>query len=199
LDGSHNWREVTSPTEITQGKNIRMNELNINTYKIDGFKKVCGVEAGDGPYNAWFYKNIDTSLMFSKHSSWVYFVVVDDEIWKVGETGNVLGVPYVRKNCSQPLPGTKGRLGRYRVGNFASGSDRLDTDLEIRNELKPFLEQGAAVEIWAKECPVANVGVTIAGEEVFVGSEIHKELEMYYLDYMFEAAGKLPKLNKLRK
>ena len=58
--------------------------FNIRHYKKDGFQKVCNVNQFAGE---WHYSDIDTELMFCNHRSWVYFIVVDDEIVKGGETG----------------------------------------------------------------------------------------------------------------
>lgn len=175
--------------------------LNIQNYVQDGFEKVCAVTLSgeeNNHYN-WFYKDINQDLMYADHRSWLYFIVVNGEIWKVGETGNPLGLRYKRDTWrSQPKPGTEGRLGRYRTGDYG-GDVRMDTDWAIRERLHNEINEGALVEFWAKKCPIAAIEVTVAGNKEYVGSAIHKELEMSYLDYIFEETGNLPKLNKLRK
>jgi len=175
-----------------------MTALDINTYTPDGFERVCTVTQETAHNNSWFYTDIDYDLMFRDHRSWIYFIVVNGEIWKVGETGNPLGIRYKRGTSSQPKPGTEGRLGRYRTGDYG-GADRYDTDWTIRERLHTELTEGARVEFWAKACPIAETQITVAGNTEQVGSAIHKELEMAYLDYIFEQTGTLPRLNKLRK
>jgi hypothetical protein len=168
-----------------------MNALDINTYLIDGFKPVCKVADPSGEGIEWFYEDINEELLFDEHRSWVYFIVVDGEIWKVGETGNPLGIRYKRGTSKQPLPGSRSRLGRYRNGD--------ESDWVVRRRLAESLLDGSTVEFYAKKCPIAAVEVTIAGNKENVGSAVHKDLEMEYLDFIFENTGSLPRLNKARK
>lgn len=67
-----------------------MKAMNIKHYLNDGFKKVCDVNidsVGD-----WYYTDIDQSLMFDDYRSWVYFIVLDGIIHKIGECGTPLGI-----------------------------------------------------------------------------------------------------------
>ena len=160
--------------------------LNINTYTADGFVKVCDV-ARDTE-NRWFYENINEAMMFSEHRSWVYFVVVDNEIVKVGETGNPLGVRM--KTSNQPEMSTRGRFGRYRAGDA--------TDWFIRDELRREVREGR-VTLWARRCEMVSLTVTVGGLEDSTMTSFHKDLEMRYMDYIFTQTGNLPRLNKARK
>jgi hypothetical protein len=160
--------------------------LNINTYIADGLVKVCDV-ARDFE-NRWFYENINEAMMYSEHRSWVYFVVVDNEIVKVGETGNPLGVRM--KNSNQPKMGTEGRFGRYRTGDA--------TDWFIRDELRSEVREGR-VTLWARRCEMVALTVSVAGCEDSTMTSFHKDLEMRYIDYIFSQTGNLPRLNKARK
>ena len=160
--------------------------LNINTYVADGLVKVCDVTRDTE--NRWFYENIDEAMMFSEHRSWVYFVVVDNEIVKVGETGNPLGIRI--RNSNQPKTGTEGRFGRYRTGDA--------TDWVIRNELRREVWEGR-VTLWARPCEMVVLTVSVAGCEDSTMTSFHKDLEMRYIDYIFVQTGNLPRLNKYRK
>lgn len=91
--------------------------LDISSYLCDGFKKVCDVRINN---NIWYYENIDTELMFSDHCSWIYAIVDQNTIIKIGETSRPLGILPKSKKTSidiQPLTGSKSRLGRYRSGD----------------------------------------------------------------------------------
>jgi len=165
--------------------------IGIDQFKEDGFERVCTVRDPSSSGEFWMYDDIREDLMFSDHRSWVYFIVVNEEVWKVGETGNPLGIRYKRTQSSQPIPGSRSRLGRYRFGDT--------TDEYVREELAFEFRQGATVEIWAKQCPVAATPVLVAGNTEEVGSAIHKELEMAYLDWIWQKTHTLPRLNKLRK
>jgi hypothetical protein len=160
--------------------------LNINTYAADGLIKVCDVVRDTE--NRWFYENINEAMMFSEHRSWVYFIVVDEEIVKVGETGNPLGVRM--KTGNQPKMGSEGRFGRYRAGD--------NTDWYIREELRTEVRQGR-VSLWARRCEMVALTVSVAGCEDSTMTSFHKDLEMRYLDYIFSQTGNLPRLNKARK
>ena len=165
--------------------------ITIDQFLEDGFSRVCVVNDPSRYGHCWQYSEIDEDLMFADHRSWVYFIVVNREIWKVGETGNPLGIRYKRGSSGQPIPGSRSRLGRYRSGDA--------TDQYVREELAQHLRNGVGVEFWAKLCPIAATAITIAGNPEQVGSAIHKELEMAYLDWIWEQTGTLPALNKLRK
>lgn len=162
--------------------------LNIKNYLADGFVKVCDVAREPFSNNHWCYKDINESAMFSDHKSWVYFIVVDSEIVKVGETGNPLGVRL--KFSNQPLKGTCGRFGRYRAGDA--------TDRFIRDELRGEVREGR-VTLWARRCEMVTVKTSVCGREDVTFTSFHKDLEMRYLDYIFSETGSFPKLNKTRK
>ena len=163
-----------------------MNALDIKNYQVDGFVKVCDV-ANDSD-NRWYYTDINEAAMFADHKSWVYFIVVNGEIVKVGETGNPLGVRM--KTSNQPKLGTEGRFGRYRTGDL--------TDAVIREELKKEVCKGL-VTLWARRCEMVTVTTSVCGQDDITVTSFHKDLEMRYLDYIFAQTGTLPKLNKARK
>jgi hypothetical protein len=163
-----------------------MKALNIKNYQVDGFVKVCDV-ARDSD-NRWYYTDINESAMFADHKSWVYFIVVDNEIVKVGETGNPLGVRM--KTSNQPEMSTRGRFGRYRGG--------FETDAVIREELKNEVRKGQ-VQLWSRRCEMVTVSTSVCGHEDVTVTSFHKDLEMRYLDYIFTQTGNLPRLNKARK
>jgi hypothetical protein len=129
--------------------------------------------------------------MFCDHKSWVYFIVEDEGIVKIGETGNPLGIKNSRGQYryfeDQPISGTKSRLGR--LARF--GNDN-DTDGRIRRDLKESVDQGK-VSIWARKCEIKDHEVMIGGKMVNTKITFHKELELQYIDIIF------PYLNQGRK
>jgi hypothetical protein len=163
--------------------------MNINTHIGDGFIHVCDVCNIESTTKKWKYINIVENIMFDDHRSWLYFIVVNDIIFKVGETGNFLGH---RTNESQkhPLTGTKGRLSRYLIGD--------ETDQVIRNELQPYLDKGDKISFWVKKCEVLGGIIDVVGRQEIVYHSTHKDQEMIYLD-RFKETGEYPVLNKLRK
>lgn len=165
--------------------------FNICHYKKDGFKKVCNVNQYAGE---WYYSDIDSELMFCDHRSWVYFIVLDDEIVKAGETGNPLGISeywvYGNKEA-QPKKSSKSRLGRYRTGD--------GTDCNIRNALSTAMYEGRKVSIWAKKCPIKLIEENVGGELVKICHSFHKDLEQAYLRHFVTHSNRLPWLNKSHK
>jgi hypothetical protein len=164
---------------------------NINLYVQDGFKKVCDVRA-DG--STWVYKNIDRDIMFSDHTSWVYFIVHNDIIKKVGETGNPLGIKEVHQYVGyerQPISSSKCRFGRLRNGD--------GTDEYIRSSLNPYINAGQNVSLWAKKCNTVTVTESISGWSRAIETSSHKALELMYLNYFKDEVGYLPELNKAKK
>lgn len=170
----------------------KMQILDIKNFKKDGFEHVCDVDPRPGV--GWNYKNIDESLMFSEHNSWVYMIVLDNIVVKVGETGNPLGISeyYVYGDSeAQPKSNSKSRLGRLRKGDA--------TDAYIREQLRPCIAKGQTVSIWAKKCPIRMLTESISGNEWHVQTQIHKSLEWAYLTYFQNKLGQLPMLNKAHK
>ena len=165
--------------------------MNINNYIDDGFSKVCDVIIH--PYNEdqWYYENVDESCIGPEHKSWLYFIVVDDNIIKCGETGNPLMLISDKPQRGLELKsGSKSRLGRYMNGD--------ETDAYIREELCEDVKQGK-VSIWAKKCNVTPTKVLVMGKEDTVERSIHKDLELVYLNHFITEYGQLPLLNKSTK
>lgn len=168
---------------------MKKDPANIKHYKKDGFVHVCDVRENEH----WYYVNIDESVMYSSHRSWIYFIVVGDTIYKIGETGNPLGIKSSHKGVhgAQPKKGSESRLGRYRNG------DR--TDANIRRELWETIRDNGNVSIWAKACPIQHTEELVGGRKVQIINTIHKDLEMVYLDYYVKNVGTLPPGNRMRK
>ena len=168
--------------------------LNIKNYLEDGFVKLCTVKLEYPDHkqwgDEWLYVDINEDLMYSDHRSWIYFIVVGNEIRKVGETGQPLGIR--TKQSNQPLRGTKSRFGRYRSHK---DNYKEDTDEVIRKALKSEAAQGN-ISIWVKQCDVIHSNVKVAGNTINVRTAYHKDLEKQYLHHIVGQVGKLPNLNK---
>jgi hypothetical protein len=167
--------------------------LNINQFVNDGFEKVCDVVAFVNPSWTWGYKNINQSLMYADHKSWVYFIVLDSTIVKVGETGNPLGIKgkISYKHEPQPITGSKSRFGRLSSGDT--------TDHYIRTSLLPYVKNGHNVSLWAKKCEIVTISESIGGIEQQVRTTKHKNLEDLYLRHFMDQLGYLPDFNKCMK
>lgn len=166
--------------------------FNIANFVNDGFKKVCHV--GVDAYDHWLYYGIDKSVMFDYHKSWVYFIVANNQIVKVGESGNPLGIESTRdwyRGEVQPITGTKSRFGRLRKGD--------GTDEYIRESLNSFIKKNVPVTLWAKKCPITTINESVGGRKTQVLGAHHKDLEQEYLSYFESKAGRFPDLNKARK
>ena len=159
----------------------------IDHYLQDGFVKVCDVDPTS--IYEWRYTNIDHEVMYSDHTSWIYFITLNKEIKKIGESGNPLGI--AKYSDDQPASNSKSRLGRYRGGD--------GTDSSIRYELREDIKKGNEVSIWAKKCQIYSSEHTLAGKPIQVNTTIHKALELHYLDYFKSQVGHKPVLNKSRK
>ena len=164
--------------------------LDIKNYVNDGFVQVCRVvPMQDG---SWNYADINTEVMYSEHTSWVYFIVEDGIIVKVGETGNPLGIKsrtFVPGMGTQPITGTKSRFGRYRQGDL--------TDRYVRESTwNQAIDQ--RVTLWAKQCPTLLQEVTIQGLIHQTKVSMHKHLELDIMQHMI-TQGCWPRLNKAMK
>jgi hypothetical protein len=170
----------------------RNHAFNINNYINDGFEKVCEVKEY---YSEWMYININKELMFSNHNSWVYLIVLNENIVKCGETGNPLGIPEQRsyrwEYPIQPIGNSKCRFGRLRKGD--------GTDSYIRRELRDSIKAGNNVSLWAKKCKLHVVTESLGGKSRLVDTSIHKHLEQMYLEHFKDQGGRLPWLNKASK
>lgn len=152
------------------------------------FKKVCNVWSRTGV--TWDYRNIDRDLMYADHQSWVYFIVVDGIIYKVGETSLPLGI---ENRDKQPLCSTTNRFGRYRSHRDKS---RDDTDQVIRYALKSRVVAGQ-VELWAMKCEEVETTFRLGGSKITVSATVHRPLEKRILDLILEN-GHWPAGNKVR-
>jgi hypothetical protein len=160
----------------------------IDHYIANGFKKICDVQVRIENNDAWFYINVDESLMFSDHSSWVYFIVEDKTIVKVGETSLPLGIK--SKTHDQPVSGTFTRFGRLAHWKDA-------TDGRIRQSLQESANNGL-VSLWAKQCNTIEVESEVGNSIKKLQATFHKTLELSYMDYMKENFY-TPPLNLCRK
>ncbi len=186
----------------------------------DGFHKVCDVKLCHDDHElskknnySWVYNNVDLELLYLDHSSWIYFIILEKIIEKIGESGIPLGRQMQRKPKkealgiwesesfvrTQPVAATNNRLGRLRAGNFTGGANGNDTDYRIREALYEAIRDGQNVEIWAKPCKVVKTPVTIAGVTEMTFSTTHKTEETFYLDKFKELTGDYPRLNRSRK
>lgn len=169
------------------------NAKYIDHYIDNGFIKICQVE---DYCNHWYYKNVDRDLMYEDHRSWVYFIVRDREIVKIGETEQPLGIYTPTED--QPKSGTDCRLGRLRKQKSTTKSGKEDTDEFIRDNLREDISNGIEVSIWALKCPTVGVERTIGTSTSIVGGKFHKDLEKQYIDYFERCVGQKPILNKGR-
>ena len=153
--------------------------------------RVCSVNVENTIEQNWYYSDIDRDIMFSDHTSWVYFITINGRIIKIGETGNHLGIEneywsYDRTEWEpQPKKGSKSRIGRYRNGDT--------TDERIRSELyEEVKSKKNKIEFYAIKCNELTVDLPIVGT---VSSQIHKALEKKLLDYFKLHTGTYPRLN----
>jgi hypothetical protein len=145
--------------------------ININVMRL------CTVNNTSN--NHWYYSDINRDIMFSDHTSWVYFITINGYIVKIGETGNPLGIENACWSYSlshwedQPKHGSKSRIGRYRNGDT--------TDERIRQELiEDIKSKNNKIEFYAIKCEELTVELPMLGT---VSSQIHKALEKRLLDY----------------
>ena len=120
-------------------------------------------------------------------------IVDGQEIVKVGETGNPLGIRSTRS--SQPLKGTKCRFGRL-ISHTSTG--KSDTDERIRRKLFESANEGN-VSLWARRCETVQFDEVIAGKKRTVVHSSHKDLEVAYLDHIYQETGSYPRCNMFRK
>lgn len=181
-------------TEIKQQMAV-LELLNIKTYEQDGFKKVADIEA-DSTDGTWRLVQQRDSL-FEDHNSWVYAIVVGEEIVKIGETGLPLGIRAKRNDISQPVIGTTNRLGRLRgFGKTFDNYWQRDTDVRIRSALhEEACSEVGKVSIWAKRCDMIGINSKLYGEKFTTYTTYHKQLEKAYLTRIKTETGILPRLN----
>jgi hypothetical protein len=164
------------------------NLLSLTHFVEFGFEQVARVEIWVG--NLWLYKDYDPELLYSTHSSWLYIIVVDGQVYKLGETGNPLGIK--SKTHQQPKTGTSSRLGR-----LANHSSHGDTDYRLREELHSAVIAGQ-VEIWAYKCPIKQQSMRLANLDFDIQQTVHKDLEAKILTQLNQL-GQLPPGNRCTK
>ena len=157
---------------------------HIDHYLTLGFKRVCTIKS-TRIGNYWYYEDIDKTLMFNEHRSWVYAITRHGRIIKFGESGNPLGI---EMKDGQPKLGTQCRFGRYRKGG---GTDESIRDMYRRETQESF----KVMEVYALQCPEIDHKLTIVNEEKVIKAQIHKQLEKTLLDYFKENTGSYPAAN----
>jgi len=156
---------------------------DIRNYVSDGFQHVADVICH--PNLEWSYCRANFELLFSLHTSWVYFIVRGLEIVKCGETEKPLGIRS-SSELNQPVPNSSCRFGGYRRGI----SERF-----IREALKDCTD----ISIWALKCDIVEQRVMVAGREQILKSCYHKALEKALLENFYHQSGYIPFLNPITK
>ena len=164
--------EVEDTSSKTMNINLTTNNLpsvtfnadNINHYTQLNLQRVCTIHSSKYS-NDWVYKNINHSLMYSSHRSWVYGLTVNDIIVKIGETGQPLGIAYKRGYSDQPITGTESRFGRYARHKKAANTHLADTDEFIRESLwKETSSSDFTVAFYVYKCEEVDI---VTGIEVY--------------------------------
>lgn len=176
-----------------------INEVDVNTLKDLELAYVCRVRNSslgcitqdEKARSSWYYDDIDRSVLYNSHRSWVYVITVDKRIKKIGECGVPLGIQ--KKGSSQPLKSTNNRLGRYSYLY-----EKNDTDTVIRSSLYDDIKEDRVVEFYAYKCPIIETEVTLGGTTYKLQSCIHKDLEKVFLDHFKKLTGNFPDLNVAR-
>ena len=167
------------------------NPKHVSHYLGLDFQRVCRIN--NGSEISWFYTDINESVMYSEHRSWVYFNTVNGLIYKIGETGQVLGIEqqfYDPKYGVQPITGTRSRFGRYRRGDGTDYRCRVDLFELVNNP-------NNLVEFWAMACPSIPQNFTLT-EKFELNANVHKQMEHYLLDYYKAHTSTYPQLNPNR-
>jgi hypothetical protein len=169
---------------------VKTKQIDIsNITQLKDFKRVCKIVDYQGE---WYYQHIDKSIMYDSHTSWVYAIVVNGVIWKIGASGVPLGI---RTNDAQPKKGTKCRFGRYRAHKGSNGKD--DTDEYCRDQLRSTIKDlNNCVEFWAMKCPVVKQTINVGYDTIELNAAFHFELEKRILNDIVRLTGNLPMLNK---
>jgi hypothetical protein len=171
-----------------------MNFLNVHNYTRDGFVKIATVEHDRNHYGYWRFNILNEDLFFENHRSWAYIIASGNEVVKLGETGNPLGIRSTRgKHKGQPITGTKSRMGRLRMMGDVDAPNG-DTDARIRSELREDVSAGK-VSVWVRRCDIDYTETKIHGETITIPCLHHKDIERKYLNRIVEETGRLPRLN----
>jgi hypothetical protein len=173
-------------TIITLPQQTKLTPEDLDYWKPTGFKRVCQVTEDERGH--WFYAKIDRSILYSTHTSWVYLIVVNNKIYKIGESGLPLGI---EARHGQPIRGTTTRIGRYIAND--------GTDARIRSDLSSIVrDPNSRVEFWAFECPETQATLQVGDTTITLKSHIHHDLEKTLIDHYTEHIGKRPDGNPNR-
>lgn len=119
--------------------------IPVNQFLSDGFKHVCNIHHTyrNKLNKTWFAGTSYHKYLFDDHSSWIYLIVVNGYVFKIGETAKRLATPSSPRilledktiASEQPLGGSQnGRFGRLFYNPQTPGN-AIDTDAYIREEL----------------------------------------------------------------
>ena len=168
-----------------------MHSLHISNFIQEGFQHVADVKEQTYYEDTnWELVNYNEQLLFSNHNSWVYVIVEDDTVVKLGESGQPLAIQGPRTFMKA---GTQSRFGRLISHGWAHPSSN-DTDSRIRGVLKESASQGK-VSLYALKCEKVETTYQVLGQERTIYMQVHKDLEKAYLSRL-SFTNDLPKLNK---
>lgn len=178
---------------------------HITNLKDDGFEYVAEISKdyakGKEKTFCWQYRDINESIMYSTHTSWIYVICIDQIIVKLGETELPLGTrsenfylkfcPNRKEMIYHRQPKKDGnRLGRLAI--YSSKERENDTDIRIRRAIDEFLPKHS-IQIFARKCHIVNMTVEFMESIRTLSTKMNKDLEVKYL-HIFD-----PILNKIKK
>lgn len=169
----------------TKLKNVEQYSIPIDQFPINDIVHVADVLLSvDGQ---WGFSNTNTVLehKFKTHTAWVYFMVLDTYIVRIGETQAFL----FDRNATST---SKVRINKYALYN--DGSEQYARDCLYKSLLA-----GRTVSFHAAELPVTEHNIQI-GNFKTQDAKSTKEAEQQCFDVFTELTGnKLPIINRNQK
>ena len=179
------YSKSSNPGIETKLKNVEQYSIPIDQFPIIDIVHVADVILGvDGQ---WGFNNINTALeqKFKNHQAWVYFMVLDTYIVRIGETQTFL---FDRNAISTSTV----RINKYALYN--DGSEQY-----ARNCLHKSLLADRKVSFHAVELPVTEHNIQI-GNFKTQDAKSTKAAEQQCFEVFTELTGnKLPPINRNQK
>lgn len=178
----------------TNPPTLNLNPMfHVSNFLPDGFVKFADVGLKPSNTIQWIYTNQHLD-MYSDYFSWVYLIVLDSFVVKIGESGQPMAILSIKNN--QPISGTTCRMGRIANHVEYRENGQPTTDTAIRDFLNPYIANGSNVSIYARRCPVLPHQISAMGKSVKLECTMHKSVELVYLNHCVDDIGEIPILNK---
>ena len=171
-----NWTKI-----LNLETELRLTEFSLHTH----FRHVANIveDHADTRQTVIRFEPVIDRGEWKKKSQWIYMLVIDGRIVKIGGTRT----------------GLEGRCGSYLCGHHiperGGSRDCSKTNGYIYNTFDHYVRNGHKIEMWACQIPSVRVTVDVWGTEMELDPQVYTAYETTALEAYKAEAGHYPALS----